>query len=106
MHIIYSILISLVYLALPTRLGKFPEFSLDLLRKLSNQLQNPLLFSDLEVEIPDETMTTVDDLHPSKFHYISSGAPGSTSFTRSSLLYWVFTGWILIFYPCCLFNDL
>ena len=24
----------------------------------------------------------------------------------SSLLYWVFTGWILIFYSCCLFNDL
>ena len=24
----------------------------------------------------------------------SSGAPGSTSFARSSLLYWVFTGWI------------
>ena len=36
----------------------------------------------------------------------SSGAPGSTSFARSSLLYWVFTGWILIFYSCCLFNDL
>ena len=27
----------------------------------------------------------------------SFGAPGSTSFARSSLLYWVFTGWILIF---------
>ena len=36
----------------------------------------------------------------------STGAPGSTSFARSSLLYWMFTGWILIFYSCCLFNDL
>ena len=27
----------------------------------------------------------------------SSGALGSTSFARSSLLYWMFTGWILIF---------
>ena len=36
----------------------------------------------------------------------SSGAPGSTSFARSSLLYLVFTGWFLIFYLCCLFNDL
>ena len=40
------------------------------------------------------------------FDFSASGAPGSTSFARSSLLYWVFTGWILIFYSCCLFNDL
>ena len=36
----------------------------------------------------------------------TSGAPGSPSFARSSLLYWVFTGFILIFYSCCLCNDL
>ena len=31
---------------------------------------------------------------------------GSTFFARSSLLYCVFICWILIFYSCCLFNDL
>ena len=36
----------------------------------------------------------------------SSGTPGSHFFARSYLLYWVFTGLMLTFYPCGLFSGL
>ena len=35
-----------------------------------------------------------------------SGTPGYKPFARSTLLHWVFTGLISIFYSCCLFSDL
>ena len=42
--------------------------------------------------------------HSGNAHY--SGTPDFTSFARSPLLYWLFTGLVLIFYTCCLFDNL